>query len=445
MSKVTLWDRAGTQRDRITRPNQINADKPYRSLDFQGISDWLIEVLGRFSSYPVEAIIPIGHGAAFAGLKGDQLAFQPFDYDQPIPDDVMSEYRSQRDAFSLTGSPALACGLNMGAQLHWLEQLQGPAFESATLLPWAQLWSWVLSGEARSEVTSLGCHSDLWAPALATYSSLAARRGWVNQFAPIAQAGATIGTLRPDIAEKTGLPPETRIHCGLHDSNAALVAARGFADLADRDAMLLSTGTWFIAMRTLAADSYVPTLDEARDCLANVDVEGRTVPSARYMGGREVEMLGGGIDRPGLDGLEAVLAKGLMITPSLVPDCGPFPDATSRWIGTPANDAERQAATALYAALMAATAINLVGPAECLLIEGRFARSELFTRTLASLLPDCDVMLCEAELDASFGALRLIWPDLVADAPLRRVDPLPRDITAYAERWAALNHKQEHA
>jgi hypothetical protein len=134
-----------------------------------------------------------------------------------------------------------------------------------------------------------------------------------------------------------------------------------------------------------------------------------------------------------------------MIAPSLVAGSGPFPDAAHQWIGTPANEAERQAAAALYAALMAATSINLIGPAICLLVEGRFARSEIFTRALASLLPDCELMLCEAELDASFGALRLIWPDLIADAPLRRVDPLPHDITAYRERWTALNHKQEQA
>ena len=63
----------------------------------------------------------------------------------------------------------------------------------------------------------------------------------------------------------------------------------------------------------------------------------------------------------------------------------------------------------------------------------------------SSLLPECEILLCEDGLDASFGALRLIWPDLIADAPLRRVEPLPHDIAAYAERWAALSHRPEHA
>ena len=434
MSKVTLWDRAGTQLDRVTRPNQPCDGNPYRTLDFQGISDWLIGALARFSAYPVEAIIPIGHGAGFAALDGDTLAFPPFDYDQPIPDAVMSEYRSQRDPFAVTGSPALATGLNLGAQLHWLEQLHGPAFQQATLLPWAQLWAWFLSGEARSEVTSLGCHTDLWAPGAGSFSPLAIRRGWAAQFAPLAHAGDAIGTLRPDLAAQTGLSPQTRIHCGLHDSNAALVAARGFSDLAGRDAMLLSTGTWFIGMRLLAAGSDVPALDEARDCLFNVDVDGRPVPSARYMGGREVELLGGGIEGPGLDGLARVLEQDVMILPSFVPDCGPFPKAVGRWQGEPADETERRAAVALYAAMTTAVSLELIGPAQCLLIEGRFAGSELFTRSLATALEGCEVMLCEDGLDASFGALRMIWPDLHIDKPLRRVAPLPDENDTILER-----------
>ena len=35
----------------------------------------------------------------------------------------MAEYRAQRDAFGMTGSPALPDGLNFGSQLWWMERL----------------------------------------------------------------------------------------------------------------------------------------------------------------------------------------------------------------------------------------------------------------------------------------------------------------------------------
>ncbi|MFY1005243.1 hypothetical protein ACNF5F_27930, partial [Escherichia coli] len=66
--------------------------------------------------------------------------------------------------------------------------------------PRAQYWAWFLTGNALSEVTSLGCHSDLWCPQEADFSPMARRLGWAERFAPLARAGDTVGTLRPEIA-----------------------------------------------------------------------------------------------------------------------------------------------------------------------------------------------------------------------------------------------------
>ena len=65
------------------------------------------------------------------------------------------------------------------------------------------------------------------------------------------------------------------------------------------DATVLSTGTWFVAMRSLVPGAGFDEgrLPEFRDCLINVDVRGRAVPSARFMGGREAEIIRG-VDAP---------------------------------------------------------------------------------------------------------------------------------------------------
>jgi len=431
LAKVSLWDRAGQRLDVRTRPNAA-ADGV---LDVAGISAWLIEALGAFVGHPVEAIVPVGHGAGVAALRGDALAFAPVDYEAEIPAEVMARYRAARDPFAVTGSPALPHGLNLGAQLWRLEE-QG-LLEGTTLVPWAQYWAWFLSGTAVSEVSSLGCHTDLWAPAEGAFSPLAQRMGWAERFAPVVHAGAVVGTLKPEIAAATALSPEVRVMAGVHDSNAALHAARGFAEVADREATVLSTGTWFVAMRRAQGPSLA--LPEGRDCLVNVDVDGRAVPSARFMGGREIELAAHGarVDDPAeqaglLAEVPSLLAAGTMLLPTLAPGCGPYPDGAARWIGEPGDG---RAAACLYAALMADAALNLIGAREIVLVEGRFAAAEVFVRALAGLRPTCRIIVADGPCDAAFGALRLIKSGLAPAARLRQVEPLAGDWEAYRTRW----------
>ena len=434
LSKVTLWSRGGVLLDRQVRPNQPVVAGGIRRLDADGIADWLVAVLAGHAAHPVEAIIPVAHGAGVVALMADAGPLAPLDYEQPIPADILAEYRALRDRFAVTGSPALPDGLNLGAQLHWLERMH-PAMHGAVLVPWAQYWAWLLSGVAVSEVTSLGCHSDLWAPGAADFSPLAQRRGWADRFAPLAHAGDAIGTLRPDIAARTGLSPQVRVHAGLHDSNAALLAARGYSGIGGHEATVLSTGTWFVAMRSTQSPVDLAALPEGRDCLVNVDVDARPVPSARFMGGREIELLGERIDIAGASGLADVLTSGAMVLPSQVPGCGPFPDQVGRWINCPGHADERAAAIALYAALVADTSLDLIGASGRLLVEGRFAGSEVFTRALAALRPDTLVFTASGDADVSFGALRLIAPDLVPAGQPVPVEPLTDDLSAYRAEW----------
>jgi sugar (pentulose or hexulose) kinase len=444
LSKVTLWSKDGQMIDRIVRPTRLRNAAYYRALDVEDVREWFIETLGRFANHPIEAIIPVAHGAAVVALRDDALAFPPLDYEHAIPDTVLAEYRTQRDAFAATGSPSLPDGLNIGAQLHWLESLYGDAFRDATLLPYAQYWAWVLSGESRSEVTSLGCHSDLWNPATSDFSSMAKSRGWASMFAPLVKAGEVVGTISSALAAQTGLPSATRIYTGLHDSNAALLAARGFAEIADHEATVLSTGTWFVAMRSPKGEMDIASLSETRDCLVNVDAFGAPVPSARFMGGREIETL---IeidtrrvdikpDQPALlNAVPDLLASGAMLLPTFAPGFGPFADRKGRWINRPEDWFARRATACIYAALVAETSLSLIGTKQTLLVEGRFAEADVFVRTLASLRPDLAVYTANAHNDVSFGALRLINPDLRPDGTLSRVLPLAQDLTAYATQW----------
>ncbi len=449
LSKLSFWSPDGRLLERVERPNLVREVSGIRRLDIDGIGAWLLDRLAALATYEPSALVPVAHGAGVAQLADGQLLAAPLDYEQSPPAEVLEAYRAERDAFPVTGSPALPAGLNLGAQLYWLERMDAHAMRRSTLVPWAQYWSWFLTGTARSEVTSLGCHTDVWNPRQRAFSPLARRRGWDQRFAPLIDAAAVVGTLRPELAHATGLDPALSVLCGLHDSNAALLAARGFREIAGHEATVLSTGTWFIGLRSLRdadADEPVP-LPEGRDCLLNVDVRGHAVPSARFMGGRELELLLGEesrlLDRESaqaelLAALPRVVQSAAMVLPTLAPGTGPYPHGVGRWLNQPQGRMERGAAAALYAALTVDASLDLIGSRGILLIEGRFARCEAFVRSLAGLRRDTRVFTAEVHDDVPLGALRLVNPALSPPGGLRAVPALEVDLQPARERWRAL-------
>ena len=448
MAKLTLWAEGGALVARETRANQrIEADG-YIALDAAGIEAWMAETLRDFATRGrIGAIIPVGHGAAAAIVRDGKLVVPPIDYEEPLAEVERLAYDRDRAPFAETGSPALPDGLNLGAQLHSLAaRFPGLIDADATILLWPQYWAWRLSGVAASEVTSLGCHTDLWNPVQAAPSRLAQARGWAKALPPLVPAAAALGPVTAEWQQRCGLPGDAQVHCGLHDSNAALVAARGFREIADCESTVLSTGTWFVAMRTPedAASVDPAALAEARDCLVNVDAYGKPVPSSRFMGGREIELLTGldtrridiKPDQPALvAAVPSVLARGAKVLPTFAPGFGPFPHHRGRWIDMPTDPTERRAAVSIYAALVADVSLDLIGARERILVEGRFAEAEVFIRTLAALRPGDVVYRANAHNDVSFGALRLLDPELKPSAALERIEPLEGDLGAYREQW----------
>jgi len=445
LAKATLWDEAGKCIANRSRPNRQPTVDGGLTLDVAGIEPWLEITLKEFGALgPVGAIIPVAHGAGAALIRNDRLQCAPIDYEWRGSALDRITYNKQRDPFSATGSPALPAGLNLGMQLHWLESLRSSNFHSGAILPWAQYWSWLLSGVAASEVTSLGCHTDLWRPFERRPSDLAIKRGWADRLAPVRSAGEVLGKLTPDWVKRTGLSANVDVFCGLHDSNAALQGARSHPELQGRDATVLSTGTWFVAMRTPATgESDIPELPETRDCLVNVDASGAPVPSARFMGGRELEILTAA-QVPFIDAqldvmiqrnhaLEAV-ERGEMILPSPIPGVGPYPNAPQR--STERHSSLDVTAVAeLYAALVADVSLDLIGSRDTLLVDGRFSQSPVFVQALARLRPDSSVFISQDEYGVAQGALRLAGRFKREPPALRRVNPLPVEMSEYRARW----------
>ena len=363
------------------RPNAVLTGGLYPHYDIDGLWAFLMDGLRQLAAVQaVDAISITTHGAAAVLVDGQGgLALPALDYEHDGPEAVADGYNALRADFAQTGSPRLPAGQNLGAQLYWQARAFPDAFAKVRhILTYPQYWAFRLSGVAASEVTSLGCHSDLWAPFAADFSGLVDRMGWRDLFPAVRPAATVLGTVLPKVALATGLPAQTPVISGLHDSNASLVPYLAM----EGPRAVVSTGTWMIAMALGAAQG---PLDGARDLLVNVNALGAPVPTARFMAGREFDTLTEGrAVVPDAAEVEAVLRRGVMVMPSLHPETGPFPGLTFGWLGQAETDGERTAAASFYAALMGAECLALIGAKGPVHVEGPFGGNSAFARMLAT-------------------------------------------------------------
>ena len=433
-AKLALVDGATlTEIDVVTRPNTVLPGPPYPHFDLDGHWGFFLTHLADFHArHGIDAISVTTHGASCVVLDGaGGLAAPMLDYEYPGPGSVAAEYDALRPDFAQTGSPRLPGGLNVGAQLHWmLKTLPGLDARLAHVITYPQYWGLRLTGQIASDVTSLGCHTDLWDPWRGGFSDLPARLGLEGRIAPPRRPAERLGQLLPDIAARTGLPPTTPVTVGIHDSNASL-----YPYVLGREApfAVVSTGTWVVSM---AVGGVAATLDPARDVLVNVDARGQPVPSARFMGGREFEVIRAGSDAAPQDAdRDLVLATGAMILPAVEAGSGPFPGHAFRWVNVPEAAGARMVALSWYLALMTDTCLRLIGAAGPVIVEGPFARNPDYCAMLAVLRP-AGVEIAAGATGTSAGAALLSLAGVAP--PATRLVARPEQAAAmarYAQIW----------
>lgn len=367
-----------------TMPNRVLAGPPYPHFDIEGIWRFLLDSLRELNAdHPVGTISITTHGASAVLLDSEgELALPMLDYEHEGPDETASDYDAMRPPFGETGSPRLPMGLNLGSQIFWqMKEFPREFAAVRTILTYPQYWGFRLTGIATTEMTSLGCHTDMWDPWNGSFSSMVQQVGWSELMAPVRKAGDVLGTINPVIARATGLSKDAAVLCGIHDSNASL-----YPHLLARAApfSVVSSGTWVICM-AIGGDAIEP--DPARDTLVNVDAFGDPVPSARFMGGREFDLLmAGGRAQASTDDISRVLDKAVMHLPAVENRSGPFQGRVARWTvdERTLNQGERYAAVSFYLALMTTECLSLTGAAGPVIVEGPFAKNGLFCDMLSA-------------------------------------------------------------
>lgn len=421
----------------VTRPNTVLTSPPYPHFDVDGIWAFLTDALTAFhADNGIDAISITTHGAAGALIAADgRLAVPILDYEHTGPDTVAEDYDAIRPDFEETGSPRLPMGLNLGAQIHW-QFSQDPTLRDRTksIVTYPQYWGHRLTGVLASDVSSLGCHTDLWNPFEGRFSSLVDRLEIADRMAPAQKSANLLGPLLPGIADRTGLPQNIPVFCGIHDSNASLLP---HVLRREPPFSVISTGTWVVVM-TIGGVHIA--LDPTRDTLVNVNALGAPVPSARFMGGREFEIISRG-DKAVCDEatITSVARNGPMLLPSVVPESGPFQGKVHRWVGQePAvGSPERAAALGFYLAMMTAECLSVTGHRGTAVIEGPFSENAAFSSML-SAATGCPVLVAGGSTGTSQGAAILSLGHYDLPRNPEEILITPPDIallSAYANRW----------
>jgi len=437
-AKVSVIDPAtGTEIRGSRRANAVIQGPAMRELDVDSIGQWLLHALRDAPHRDrIRTIVPVAHGAAAVLLDRDHRVLAAPDYEDVRFEQVNGEYRRQRDPYRNTYSPDLPLGLNLGRQWFFLQETQSQLFSTvAHALLYPQFWAWRLSGVMASEVTSLGCHSDLWLPREQSFSKLAQAREWDKFFPPKRLASEVLGPISAEIAATTGLDPRCLVTTGIHDSNASYLK---FSIARDRGEpfTVVSSGTWTVVMANRAD---LTRLREDKDMLASVDAFGSPVATARFMGGREYEAIAGTDARPNAPALLNVIERQAMALPSFASG-GPFAGREGQLVGADhMSGSERASVATLYVALMSELLIEMLGAEGAVLIDGPLATNPLFGTILGALMPERSIELCTGVGGNTRAACYLAG---FHEAPAPAMTPstpaspsLVKALPAYREAW----------
>lgn len=411
--KLHLLDSALQSVSSRVMDNCVKHCAPYPHYDIDAIWQWLLAgIKDAAAQFSISAISISTHGATAAlidrHVQGAALVLPILDYEYAGIEDGNGVYEKKRPPFLETYSPDLPFGLNLGRQIHWQQSTFKKAFSQATdILLYPQYWAWRLSGKRCSEVSSLGCHTDLWSPKNTCFSSLVEKENWQPLFPKIVPAWTNLGSITADIQAQTGLNKNCGVFAGVHDSNASFLRYK--KQIQGTPFTVISSGTWSILM---ASGVSLNTLQAHRDMLANVDVEGQPIACTRFMGGREFDIICTKTNTPLNTEITAVTVQAIIDSKVLaLPDfsggSGPLPSRTGEILGS-VPTAGGAALASLYCALMLDYQLDLVKAQGTIFIEGVFLKNPWICEILAQLRPHQTIMLSSDTTGTVQGCAQLI-------------------------------------
>jgi sugar (pentulose or hexulose) kinase len=262
--------------------------------DLKMLKSWIGEVLARSKSVSeaeIRAINFTAYGASLVHISDSGPIAPLYNYLKPYPENIKKQFYDKyggEDAFSIqTASPVLG-SLNSGMQLYRIRNENPGLFAQIKYsLHLPQYLGWLVTRKVCSDITSIGCHTNLWNYSLDRYHEWVYREQIIDKLAPILSSDA-VHSVNPRASEHFSArwSPECLSGIGLHDSSAAIIP---YMENFPEPFVLISTGTWSISMNPFNSEPL--TINELQnDCLCYLSYTGRTVKASRLFAGSEHEL-----------------------------------------------------------------------------------------------------------------------------------------------------------
>lgn len=245
------------------------------------VFDSLREVFKR-SEFDIKAVNFSAYGASLVYIDKEGRPLAPlYNYLKTYPEKLKKQFYDTYGGEAVfskeTASPVLG-SLNSGMQLYRLKHEKPELFQQlhyALHLP--QYLSYLLTGEAYSDITSIGCHTNLWDFKKNDYHRWVKEEGIAPKLAPLIPSDSVVPAAFPGSNYAVGI--------GLHDSSAALVP---YLVNFHEPFVLISTGTWCISLNPFNSS---PLTEEElqQDCLCYMHYKGQPVKASRLFAGFEHE------------------------------------------------------------------------------------------------------------------------------------------------------------
>jgi sugar (pentulose or hexulose) kinase len=370
------------------------------------VHESLQEVL-LYKYYDLKAINFSAYGATlvFIDETGKPVS-SLYNYLKPYPEELKkqfyNEYGGASNFSNVTASPVLG-SLNSGMQLYRLKHQRPLIFnrtKHALHLP--QFFSFLITGRAYSDITSIGCHTNLWNFQTNDYHDWLAKEQVLSKLAPIIPSD--------HVSDCKYDGHEVKVGVGLHDSSAALIP---YLKMFNEPFVLISTGTWCISLNPFN-NNKLTQQELERDCLCYFSYSGRPVKASRLFSGHEYDEQ---VKRIALHYNKVVsYYQTIAFNVDLVsqPDGGHSISPSSATINFSArnlsdfksdDEAYHKLVYDLVTKQYHATHLVLNGsPVKRILVDGGFSRNEVFMNLLALFFPELEIYAASLSQGTALGS-----------------------------------------
>lgn len=436
--KILIFDKDLKVLDeRITRIPEIES-KGLLLDDVSSLKTWILSTLSELAnSYNIKVISTSAHGATYSLVDENIESVVPQIAYNTDPGDEFNEafYKKCGDPIALqksTATPNFNLLINPAKGIFYTQNNFPEAFEKTRhLIFYAQFFGSWLTGNVCADPTYVGNHSYLWDFKENDWSDVADKLS-VRKLLPkkFKNPWDAIGTIKPAIAEKTGLNLDTIVTVGIHDSNGSMLPYM----ISMKEPFLLnSTGTWCVIMNEKEEVKFEEE-ELGKVVFYNMNAFWKPIKTAIFLGGMEFEHYSNLLqklhhrhDIPEFDHqvYQQVLSENeKFILPSVAKGIGQFPDSDPRVIENgkvyPLGAIEEgrnipdffnnyeEAFAVLNLSLAIQTKVSFdraeIQKGVNVFTEGGFSKNDSYNILLRSFYPESDFFLTNLKEASAFGA-----------------------------------------